>query len=712
MLQAPAEMIDANTNDISLGLVWQIIQKRKILILLILAVGVLAGVYLAIQPKQFSATGRLEIRPGASRRFDITQLQSGSSDSDEKLGTDVQVLESRTLALAVAQKLGLQNRPEFYQGLPGRHPYSLDTPEGRDVVAYHFAALLGVDRLAKTDVIVISINSQSQQLSADIVNSVMNEYIDNLFKTRYASTARAANWLTTQIDDLKNQVQSDQSKLVELQKRLGLVGVDQSKNLDVTELEGLTSAATQASIERIVAEARYRILQETSPDLIEGGPTMLAPLNGPQQGASLLATLRASQADLTSQLAQLRTQFGSNYTEVKQVQAKLNATNKAIQAEEQRILNEAKVNYNASLNNETLTTKRLDSKRANAFAQHNDLVAFNLLQQDYISHRALYQGLLQRLREAGITSGLESSEVDVIDFADVPVRPSGKGPYLKFFICLIIGAILALIVAGLLEILDNSVHDAAVVESSTGLALYGIMPRIDGKDLQQNRSQSGAARVEIQTHPNSQFSEAARTLRTSFLLSAPTRRQRVVVVTSTAPGEGKSTISSNLAAALALAGQRVLLIDADLRRPQQANIWSVSNKIGLSNYLSGGLGWREEVVPVGDVEGLFLLPSGVRPPLPAELLASAAMATLIEESILSGLVDASLLGQLAGATIFVVRSGRVQKRQLIRAVQQAHRSGGNPKGFVLNDVTRGSRDYYDYYSYGAYGSDAKKENGL
>jgi len=709
---------ESSQGNLTPAIALQVLAKHKKLIFIVMLLALLAGIYVLIQPNDYLGTGQLEIRPGASRKFDLTQMALGSDDADEKLGTDVQVLQSRTLALSVVKQLHLESNADFFGVRQLKKKYTLDDPRDRETVAKRFGKTVTVDRLPKTDVIVISANTRSPQLSAQIVNALMNQYIDHLFETRFASTQRAANWLTGQIDDLKQQVESDQTRLVELQKKLGLVGIDQTHNLAATAVEGLTQAETQASIERIVAEARYRILSETDPALIEGGAAMLSERAGQTGGVSLLSSLRATQATLTSQLAQLRTQFGPNYQEVKQTQAQLDATSKAIASEEERILNEAKVNYEAARNNEDLTSTRLKDQRATAFAQHDDIVAYNLLQQDYASHRALYQGLIQRLREAGITSGLESSELDIIDLADIPVTPSGRNHWLKLFGCIFFGFILACILAGIMEALDSTVQDVTMVENLTGLANFGVIPQMS---LKSERSPADTANIAssgpnlaILAYPLSQFSEAIRVFRTGLLLSLPTRRQRVVVFTSSAPAEGKSTISSNLAAAIALGNERVLLIDADMRKPTLYRRFHVSNAKGLSTCLSGQASWRGLVQPIVACPNLHLLTSGPIPVLPAELLASTAMAEMIEQASLEydvviidappagNLADSSLLGQIAGTTIFVVRYGTANRRHLARAVQQAQRNGANPKGFVLNGISQNSVDYYDYYTTGGY----------
>ena len=698
-------------------LLLQILLKYRLTLLSFLSCGVIAGAYIAHQPRLFRGVGKLEIRPGSSKRFDLTQLQTGMTETDETLGTDMQVLQSRTLSLQVAHDLNLANSPDFIRSQRSHGPLSLDSAADRDAVMEQFSRAVGVDRLPKTDVIEVTATTSSPSLSASIVNSLMNQYIDSLFQTRYASTRRAADWLTGQLNDLERKVNKDQNRLVELEKRLGLIGLGQSQDLTVTALQGLTQANTQASIERIVSEARYRMLAEMSPSLIEGEPTMLSGAGG-QQTPSLLSTLRATQATLQSRLALLKTQFGPNYPEVQQVQAQLEATNQAIDKEQDRVVSEARANMQAAQRNEELTSKKLNTERGTAFAERDDIVEYNILLQNYNSDRQLYAGLLQRLKEAGITSGLESSEVDVIDLADIPVKPAGHSRLTEFLASVLIALAFGILFVIVRELFGSTVQDAHWVEQATGLASFGTLPIMNLKTV---RNGEGMGDLVFLDEPQSQFSEALRVLRTSLLLSLP-RTNRTVVFTSVLPGEGKSTISSNLAAALAQGGERVLLIDADLRRPRQHRRFNVSNRIGLSTVLSGDSFWRDAVVAIDACPGLSLMPSGVIPPLPVELLASADMKKLLDEvraeysTVIidappsSNLADAAILGQIAGATIFVVRYGEAKKRLLVRIIRQAQLNGANLKGFILNAVSQGSSDYYDYYSKGYYADSQESDD--
>ena len=266
----------------------------------------------------------------------------------------------------------------------------------------------------------------------------------------------------------------DQQKLVDLQKKLGVSGFDDSHNLETAQLEDLAKANQQASIERIVSEARYRILREEDPSLVEGGPAMLAPSNQPS--SSLLQTLRSSQAQIGSRYASVSEQFGPNYPEAKQLKAQLAEATREVAKEESRIVEQAKMSFDAARRNQAMTSKALAHQKDGVFKKRNDMVEYQVLLHDFQASRALYEGLVQRLREAGVLSGIESGDVDLVDLPTLPITPTGFGPLPLMVITLALGAILAFITAMFLESFDSSFHSVGALERYMRLPALAVIP--------------------------------------------------------------------------------------------------------------------------------------------------------------------------------------------------------------------------------------------
>ena len=526
----------------------------------------------------------------------------------------------------------------------------------------------------------------------------------------------------------------DQQKLVDLQGRLGVVGFDETHNLVTSQLEDLARANEQADIARITAEARYRILQDERPDLVEGGPALLSSTAQPTAG-SLLQTLRSSEATLASQYANVSEQFGPNYPETKRLKAQLAEAQGAVKKEHTRVLEQAKIAYEAAQRNQNMTQSALSQAQGNAFQKRNDMVAYEILLHDYQSSRTLYEGLMQRLREAGVVSGLESAEIELIDLPLLPVTPTGYGPLTLIGISLILGFIAAFLLAMLLEALDTAVHSVDDLERYIGLPSFAVLPEFEegapgrktvafaSKRREKSTAGPAASSIpapEVLRAPLSAFTEGIRLLRSSILLAQAGQPPKSLLFTSAMPQEGKSVVCANLACVLAQSGARVLLVDVDLRRPSQHRKFNLPNTRGLSSVLAGAATLAECLQRIPALPNLDILTSGPAAPSPGQLLASEPMHTVLQQSrdrydfvILDSppglaISDASTLASGVDMVLLVVRDGVANRKMVRRVTSLLQRVGANLPGFVFNGVTARSVEYHEYkgqyglYDYGQY----------
>ena len=714
-----------NSDEVTLTSLWHVLLRRRFVCLAVIVLSIMAGLLIASRPARYTADGTLQVRPGSANKYKVQVSEiMGGGDSDDRIDSEITILQSRTLYTKVAEQLHLAANKEFAGKLASPNA-SMQDPHVQAEVIAHLRKAIAVERTPKTQILTIRCTSTSPLVASEIVNTLVNLYIEHIFETGYGSTQRAAKFLTRQLDDLKDQVLQDQKQLVDLQSKLGVVGFDDNHNLITSQLEDLARASGTANVQRIIAEAKYRILQDERPDLIDGGASSISASGLSSSSSSLIQSLRATRAELATQYASVSEQFGPNYPQTKRLKAQLAEAERQTANEEERILEQAKVSYEAAQRNQSLTSAALAASQKAAFQKRNDMVNYQILLHDYQANRTLYEGLLQRLREAGVVSGLESGEVELVDLATLPVTPVGPGRMQLMLIALAIGCCVAIVFAVISEALDTSVHNVDELERYVGLPVLSVLPSFDSLAKRGARKALPGAGLEqtsfyeVVRAPQSPFSEGIRLLRSSVLLARAGHRPKHLLFTSALPGEGKSTVCGNEACLLAQNEARVLLIDADLRRPSQHRKFGLANSAGLSTVLTGRSSLDEAAQYYPMVPGLSILTSGPLPPSPGELLASSSMTALLEEAagkydfvLLDAppsltISDASILADQVDVVVLVVRDGLANKKAVLRTVKMLLRVGANLPGFVFNGVNRRSREYYEYsgqysqeYSYG------------
>jgi capsular exopolysaccharide synthesis family protein len=691
------------SSDLSSGDILEILFRRRRVILVALVLGIVAGTVLILRPRRYTAEGAIRVQPGTSSMYRTSPMNLLSGEDSDKIASETAIVQSRTLYLQVATELDLVHDPAF-RGKSKLINQSLDDPMVRERVLRQMRKDISVTHSPKDEIIAIYCTTTSPVLSAKIVNTLIQDYIAYLFQMRVTSTQRASRWLIGQLGDLKQQIASDQTEITGLQKKLGVIGLNEqnAEYLQTQTLDSMTKAASAATIDRIMAEARFRYLQESDPNLIEGEVNLMS--QGPGSGQnSLLQNLRNSQAQAASTYARLLQQFGPHYPEVQEEKAQLDSLTSQVHTEEQRILNQARISYAAASANERLAHGALERETSEAFHSQGDMVKYVLLLHDYESHRTLYEELVQRLREAGITSGLEAGEIDIVDLADLPALPNPPGPWLllggSLFVFLLGGCFAALAV----DAMDTRVSTAEQAERATNLPLLGTVPHATAGKV----TSGPHGLVETGT----QYAEAVQSLRTSILLARAGPPPKVILVTSAVPGEGKSTTARNLAASFARHRARVVLIDCDLRKGTQAAAFGVSGARGVSTILTHQASLEDALHLCPGLGSLSVLAAGPHPPDPAVLMGSEEMAQLVracaerfdyvilDSAPVLGFADVINIGHLAEAVVSVVREGFSSRKAVQEAAYRMVSSRLAVAGFVLNDVDTRAHAYRYGYGY-------------
>jgi len=699
-------------------------------------IAVVAGIFLAVavaslrQTPVYDAVGRIAVNKADSN---LISFKDSAPDTDyvyeqSDLDTEVRILQSDLMALQVIRQLNLDKRPEF-----GGHsdqkqenlvadPLQTDSARASALLAA-FHGRLHVSLIPSTRIIEIHFSSTDPQLAANAVNTLAATYVEQNFKTKFESTMQASDWLSKQLVDLQMKVETSQEKLVRYQKEHEILGIDEKQNITTEKLDELNKEMTMAESDRMQKEAVYRQTQSNDPVAIAAAIVSDTAGNGSAAGSALLDKLREQQAGLRIQIAELSTQFGPSYPKVAQLNNQIKEIDRQLQVETDKAVDHLKGQYLAALQRESMLRESFEKQKQEANKLNESAIEYSILKRDLDSNRTLYEGLLEKLKEAGVTAGLRSNNFRIIDAARVPTAPSEPNVPRNLAFALVLGVISGLGLAFLLENMDNTVRTPEQAQAISCLPSLGMIPlgsksashNTSGKRLALTASKEVVETV-TQIRPQSQMAESYRALRTSLLLSNLGAPPKVIMVTSARPQEGKTTTSINTAIVLAQKGVRVLLIDADLRRPSIHKTLGIGPRSGLSNVLTGSATMQQTITTSPILPNLFIMPAGTPPPNPAELLASSNMRDLIDE--LRGLydhividtpptlsvTDAVVLSPRADATILVIRSGQTTKQALRRSREILMQVNAHVAGVLLNAVDLTSPDYYYYYEYqGKYG---------
>ena len=708
----------------------RVLIKRKWMVIL-----VIAGIFMAVavaslrQTPIYEAVGQIVVNKADSNLItfkDSTPVVDYYDQAD--LDTEVRILQSDLMALQVIRQLNLDKRPEFGGHSDQRQANLVADPLQSD--SKHISALLGsfrgnlhVTLIPSTRIMEIHYTSTDPQLAASVVNTLADTYIKQNFQTKFESTMQASDWLSKQLVDLQMKVETSQEKLVRYQKEHEILGTDEKTNIITEKLDELNKEMTQAESDRMQKEALYRQTQSNDPVAVAAAIISDTTGSGSVATSGLLDRLRDQQAGLRIQVAELSTQFGPQYPKIEQLNNQLKEIDRQLLLETNKAVDHLKGQYLAALQREEMLRGSFEKQKQEANKLNESAIEYSILKRDLDSNRTLYEGLLEKLKEAGVTAGLRSNNFRIIDAARVPTSPSEPNIPRNLLFALVLGVISGVGLAFLLENMDNTVRTPEQATALSLLPALGMIPLGSksgnhgpaGKRLALTTSKEVVELV-TQVRPQSQMAESYRALRTSLLLSNLGAPPKVIMVTSARPQEGKTTTSINTAIVLAQKGVRVLLMDADLRRPSVHKTMGMGPRSGLSNVLTGSATLQQTITTSTILPNLFIMPAGTPPPNPAELLASSNMRDLIAElrqqfdhividtpPTLS-VTDAVVLSPRADASILVIRSGQTTKQALRRARDILMQVNAHVAGVLLNAVDLTSPDYYYYYEYqGKYG---------
>jgi succinoglycan biosynthesis transport protein ExoP len=725
----PRTYAELSSQESAIGDYVRVLVKRKwtVLACLFTIFSVVAIASLKMNPV-YEASGSIAINKPDSSLGNFNNSPTFNLDyyDPTEIETEVKILQSDLLALQVVKDLGLDRRPEF-GGKAAPPSASLDLapdplqadPSRTSALLSNFRGNLKVALAPNTKIIEVHFRSADKDLAANVVNKLMEDYTENNFKSRFDSTMQAEDWLSKQLVDLQMKVENSQEKLVRYQKEHEILGIDEKQNITTAKLDELNKALTAAESERMNKESVYRLVESGDADTVASAASSLdAGGTGGQSASALLEGLRTREADTRIQVAELSTQFGPSYPKVAQLNGQLKEIDAQIVSETRKVAGKIRGQYLAALQRENLLHDALEKQKQEENKLNESAIDYSILKRDLDSYRQLYEGLMEKMKEAGVSAGLKSNNFRIVDVARVPNYPIEPNIPRNLAFAFMLGLTSGVGMAFLFEGLDNTVRTTEQAQMISGFATLGMIPLgsrsaregANGKRLMIATSKE-AVELVAKARPQSQMAESYRALRTSLLLTSVGAPPKVIMITSALPQEGKSTTSINCAVVLAQKGTRVLLIDADLRRPSIHKTLGMGPRSGLSNVLTGSATLQQTIQPSKILPNLFILPAGTPPPNPAELLASSNMKDVLEE--LRGqydhvvidtpptlsVTDAVVLSPRADAIVLVIRSGQTTKQALRRARDILTQVNAKVSGVLLNAVDLSSPDYYYYYEY-------------
>jgi succinoglycan biosynthesis transport protein ExoP len=646
--------------------------------------------------------------------------------------TQYNILQSRALARKTIENLGLWEHPllnraagngngfsvsrviggafGFVTGMLSSAPAAAaDTSGGEETEAQSrtIDALLddlAISPIRNSRLVDVKFRSPDAALSTRIVNALAKNYIDQNLEYKFSASKEANDWLDGQLAEQRKEVETAEAKLQAYRERNDAISLEDRQNIVVQKLTDLNAAVTRAKTERIQKEAMYKQLRaiETNPAALDTFPAILA--------NSFIQQQKGELAQLQQQYAQLSEKFGEKHPEIVKTRSAIQNAQLKLQVEISKVVQSVRTEYQAALAQETSMSAALGQQKSEALSMNRKGIEYSVLERDMQSSKQLYENLMQRAKETSVSSELKSSNIRVIDKAERPRDAVFPRKGLNMLLGLVSGAVLAIGLTFFFEYLDSRLKTPEEVKAHLGLPALGMVPALAPQSWKGREPL-----IHIGVPPG--FAEAFRTIRTNVLFSSAEEGARALVITSTGPGEGKTTVASNLAIGFAQAGQRVLLIDADMRRPRVHEVFGRRQEPGLSNVMVGNAKASQSVHKTG-VPGLWLLAAGHLPPNPAELLGSQRFRDfvtslkehfdliLIDSPPVMAVTDAVIAAHAANGVVFVVGSEMTSRQAARAAVEQLEQGRVHFVGAILNrvDLERNSYYYSNYYrhEYGSY----------
>ena len=715
---------------------WRVIRRRRWTIItafLVLVIAVTVTSFSARPVYRASATLRIEKDQPRIVKFEEVIKEDSQQDYYQ---TQYRILQSRSLANRVIGLLQLDQHPEFVEPtkalnerteatvrewlvrwIPMPPPPAPEAVEDLAVTSPLTSAFLGrlsVEPIRSSRLVKIAFDSRYPDLAARAANTVAEAFIAQQLDQKIEATRYATQFLAKQLEESRGKLEESEGKLTKFLNGHDILFVTadrggQQQDLVSQQLALLSDALLRARGERIAKESLMTLASTRSVDSL---PAVL------QSG--VIAGRKQELATLESEYRKLTQTFKADYPRMQQLAEKMAETRQQVRVEIDRVVAALQTDYQTAVRTERELEVAVTHQRKLARGLSDSMAEYSLLRREVDTNRELFASLLGRLRETQISAALFTSNISVVDRAEVPSAPYKPNKSQNILIACAAGLLLGIALAFLFEYLDMNIKDTKEVESVLRVPALGLVPSrhaVYGRRARRALAAADGAPFALLAHSEmaSVFSEAFRNLRTSLLYSTPDHPPKTILVTSPHPEDGKTSLVTNLAITLAQLGSgEILVIDGDMRRPNLHNILKIPKAPGLSTYLTGQAN-LEDVIVATAIPNLSVIPAGRLPVNPSELVASArfkqALETLgqrfayivIDTGPLFGVSDGMILAGQVEGVVLVLRQGRASRDAAQRAIRSLMSVRARLLGVILNDVEIGGSRYYGYYDYYANG---------
>jgi succinoglycan biosynthesis transport protein ExoP len=702
----------AARDEIDLRTLWRTLVRRRWLIAGVFGAAVIGTLLFTLRAtKIYSAAATIIIDPNAPRVLDKDQVQdvveTGVSNywmSKEFFETQYKVIQSRAVSLRVVERFQLARDLRFLE---------LDHLTDKSQVEARLAKIDPVRELQERLKVIpvkdsrvarIEVEDRDPKWAATLANGIAEAFITESLSVKTNTTRGASDWLEQQLADLETKLDQSGKALFEFKRSHDIVATSwEDRQAMVTQrLVAINDALTRVRVQRAQAEARAEQVAALGDGLERGevGSGTLWVVN--QSRAVENAKVLWGQAQVECADAKIR--YMEDHPRVAACDQKLATAKGAVVREVKNILDGARREYDELVQTEKKLEHLMAGTKGEAFSTNQFEREYLELKRAHDNNQRLYEAVLKRLKDTSVTGMMQMSNIRILDRAEPPSRASSPRPLRNLALATVLGFLAGIGLAFLLESLDMTISTREQVEERLGLAFLGIIPTIEREKSDKERD------LFVHANPRSAAAECLRSIRTNLLFMSPEKKLKTILVTSASPGEGKTTTATALAEVMADGGSRVVLVDADMRRPQVHKVFDVPNDGGLSSLIVGE-GSIEALVRPSSVPNLHVLPCGPIPPNPTELLHAEGFARVLEalaarydrvilDSPPAGLVaDAVVISTQVDGALVVLKAGQTSRDAAVRAIRSLSDVNGQILGAVLNDLDLSDQRYGQYYQY-------------